>query len=102
LNRVYRRRGTNLEEGDQNKPVVDPEIRNKVEGETLEEAALVDPGDDSSQPEEDADIGNDDMAELVWLEEWQTGRKVVGALGVGLLARRVGEEIHWPAEELII
>jgi len=68
-----------LQESDQHEPVVDPEIRNEVGAEDLEESKPVDRVAQSSSPEEDANVRNDDLAPLVGREHCSARFEVVGA-----------------------
>ena len=65
-----------LQEGDEDQPMVDPEVRHEVESEHLGEAAGVRPPGECTQPDEDDHVGNDDLAEFMRLEERRTGDEV--------------------------
>ena len=85
---VMRKEGVSvLQESDQYKPVVDPgkmlagviergnrryipEVRNEVSAEDLEESKPVDRVVQSSKPEQDANIGYDDLSPLIGGEHW--------------------------------
>lgn len=89
-----------LEERDQDKPVVDPEVGLEVKAESVGEAKSVDRGSNTDSPDDDTDIRHDDLQEVVGSKEVMcVGVEVVSALGVTLLARGVGEQVHRPAND---
>ena len=47
-----------LQEGNQNQPVVNPKIRDDIYAESLQETIVVDGSKDTTQPEEDAQVGD--------------------------------------------
>lgn len=88
-----------LEEGDEDEPVVDPEVRKEIDTEDVQEAPSLDRVSDSSQPDEDANIGDDDVGELMRGEQRGLGREVVREAGVGPLASSVPDEVERPADQ---
>lgn len=89
-----------LEERDQDKPVVDPEVGLEVKAESVGEAESVDRGSNTNSPDDDTDIRHDDLQEVVGSKEVVcVGVEVVSALGVTLLTRGVGEQVHRPAHD---
>ena len=76
-----------LEEGDEDEPVVDPEVGREVEAEDVREAEERDGVPDGDGPEEDADVGEDDLEVLVWLEDRRGGVEVWWVLEI---SRRSG------------
>lgn len=58
-----------LEEGDEDEPVVDPEVGMDVDGEDGEEAPGVDGVSESRRPDENADVGDEHVGELVRSEQ---------------------------------
>lgn len=73
-----------LEEGDQDEPVVDPEVREAVDADHLQETASHRPVNKSADPEENTNITDDDLAVLVRSENGRRRLEVVGPLGVFL------------------
>lgn len=65
-----------LEERDEDEPVVDPKVGNKVGAEDLEEAEVVDCSNDAREPKYNANVGDDDLPILVRGEEGRLGHKV--------------------------
>lgn len=102
--------------------MVDPEVGDEVESEHLGEAAGVRPPGECTQPDEDAHVGNDDLAEFMRLEERRTRDEVcriarqinycpgcglanvkrltVGEFRIPLLSGCVEDDVHGPTEEL--
>ena len=89
-----------LEEGDQNEPVVGPEVRDTVDARHLQEPTGHRPVDKSTNPEENTDVTEDDLAVLVRRKHDRRRFEVVGHLGVVVLTRIIPEKIHRPSEEL--
>jgi len=89
-----------LEEGDQNEPVVDPEVRDTVDAGHLQEPTGHRPVDKSTNPEENTDVTDDDLVVLVGSKNDRRRLEVVGHLGVVALTRSIPDKIHWPSEEL--
>jgi len=99
---VMRKEGVSvLQESDQYKPVVDPEVRNEVGAEDLEDSKPVDRVVQSSKPEQDANIGYDDLSPLIGGEHWSARVEVVGARGVARLTGRVEDQVRRPATQQI-
>ena len=106
-----------LEVGDEDKPVVDPEVRDDVHDKHLREGALVRPVSEGGEVEEDTNVRHDDLHPVLGLEDdrfgvevWRLGllekldweqRLTVGALGVVLLACSVADEVRREPEELL-
>lgn len=90
-----------LEEGDHNQPVVDPEVRDTVDAGHLQEPTGDRPVDKSTNPEEDANVTDDDLAGLVGSENDRRRLEVVGHRGVVVLARSIHDKIHRPPAELL-
>jgi len=89
-----------LKEGDEDKPMVDPEVGDEVHAEHGCEAEGSRPDDEGCEPEEETDDGDQDLVVLVRGEErWGAGQ-VVDAFGVTFLAGGVGEDVCWPADDL--
>jgi len=88
-----------LEEGDQNEPVVDPEVRDTVDAGHLQEPTGHRPVDKSTNPEENTDVTDDDLVVLVGSENHRGRPEVVGRLGVVGLASTIPDKIHRPSEE---
>jgi len=89
-----------LEEGDQNEPVVDPEVRDTVDAGHLQETTGHRPVDNRSKPEENTDITDDDLIALVRGEHDRPRQVVAGELGVMALARSIIEKIIRQPDEL--
>lgn len=83
-----------LQEGDQDEPVINPEIRADIRLESSEETIGVASPYDASQPNEDADIGDNDILVLAGCEHDSVGVEVVASLGVLLLACCVPDKVH--------
>lgn len=90
-----------LEEGDQNQPVVDPEVRNTIDAGHLQEPTGDRPVDKSTNPEEDTYVTDDDLVVLVDSENDRRRPEVVGHLGVVVLARSIHEKVHRPSAGLL-
>ena len=58
-----------LQESNEDEPVVHPEVREEVDAEHFGEGARDGPVDEAGDPEGDADVGDDDLGELMRLEE---------------------------------
>jgi hypothetical protein len=91
-----------LEEGDQNKPVVDPKIRGEIGLESRQETKGLNRPDDSTKPEDNADVGEDNLAILTRAKHDCRGIVVVAECRVAPLASGVPDEIHWEAEALTV
>jgi len=89
-----------LEEGDQNEPVVDPEVRDTVDAGHLKEATSDRPVNKSADPEQDTNITQDDLVVLVGTENDSGRLEVVGRLRVVALTSGIDEEIQRPPDEL--
>jgi hypothetical protein len=89
-----------LEEGDQNEPVVDPEVGDTVDAGHLQETTSHGPVDKGSDPEENTDVTDDDLVVLVRGENDRRRLEVVGHLGVVALTSSIADKIHRPPEEL--
>jgi hypothetical protein len=97
---VWKERVRVLEERDEDEPVVNPKVGNKVGAEDLEEAEVVNCGNDTREPKYDADVGDDDLPILVRGEEGRLWHKVVGASGIPL-STGVGGNVHLPTDKEI-
>jgi hypothetical protein len=82
-----------LEEGDENEPMVDPKIGDKVGLEDGEESESVDSETNSGEPKEDTDVGDDNLPVVVRGEHHSGGVEVVSAFGVPLLTGGVPYEV---------
>lgn len=65
-----------LQVGDEDKPVVDPEVRDEVHDEHFAERALVRPVSESGKVQGDTDVGSDDLPEMLGLEDDCVGVEV--------------------------
>lgn len=81
--------------------LVDPKVRDKVQGHHLGEAAVVGPDGEGGEGEEDAEVGDEDLPSVGGLEDDGSGVKVVCALGVVELSRGVLDQVQGPAEDLL-
>ena len=89
-----------LEEGDQNEPVVDPEVRDTIDAGHLGESTGDRPVDKSSDPEENTNVTDDDLAVLVRGKYDRRRLEVVGRLGVVALTSSIADKIHRPPAKL--
>ena len=89
-----------LEEGDQDEPVVDPEVRDSVDAGHLEETTSHGPVNKCSDPEQNTDIAEDDLVALVRSENDRGRPEVVGPHGVVVWTGSIEKEIERPPEEL--
>ena len=78
-----------LEEGDQHEPMVDPEVREAIDADHLQETASHRPVDKSADPEQNTNITEDDLAVLMRSENGRRRLEVVGPPAV-LLTSSVG------------
>lgn len=78
-----------LKEGDEDKPVVYPEVRHEVDTEHLFEATRHGPRDKPNKPQNDADVRNDDLAVLVGRKERLARGKVWTIIQRGANDRKV-------------
>jgi len=90
-----------LQESDQHEPMIDPEIRDEVGTEDLEEPKLVNRVVQSSGPEEGANVRNDDLSPLVRRKHCGAGVEMVGARGVTSLTGRVEDQVGGPTAQQI-
>ena len=90
-----------LEEGDQNEPVVDPEIRDTVDAGHLQETTGYRPIDKSSDPEENTNGADDNLVVLVRSENDRRRLEMVGHLRVVALTSSIADEIQRPPKELV-
>lgn len=88
-----------LEEGDEDEPVVDPEVRKEVNAEDVQETESHEGVSETSHPDDNANVGDDDVGVLVGSEQRGLGREVVREAGVGALASSVPDEVERPSEE---
>jgi len=88
-----------LEERNEDQPRVDPEVRYAIgahHGPKSKRATRVNKG---RNPQQYAHIRNDDVVPLMICENDRRRLEVVGEAWIRALASRVGDEVHWPAEE---
>ena len=110
-----------LQVGDEHQPVVDPEVRNDVEHNDLGNGPFVCPVAEDREGAQEANVGSDDLAPVLRLEDdrvgvevcgiqhqivgtrckGEEGRHTVGPLGVVQLAGSVTDQVQGPAEELL-
>lgn len=90
-----------LEEGDQDEPVVDPEVRDTIDDGNFGKATFVAPESESTDHGDKSGVGKDNVPELALLEDDRRWRKVVGTLGVAQLATGVLEEVQRPSKDLV-
>jgi len=90
-----------LQESDQHEPVINPEVRNEVGTEDLEESKLVDRVAQTNGPEQGTDVRDDDLPPLVRREHYCTGFEMVGARGVTFLTVRVEDQVGRPTAQQV-
>jgi len=78
-----------LEEGDQHEPVVDAEVWDSVDAGHLQETTSHRPVNKSSDPEQNTNITEDDLAALVRSEHDRGRLEVVGPTGVVALTSSI-------------
>ena len=89
-----------LEVGDENEPVVNPEVRENVKNEHLGDRTLVSPVAKTSHDGSDTNVGQDDVKVVTGLENDGSGVKVVGSRRVVRLSTGVHDEVGGPSENL--
>lgn len=89
-----------MKERDQNQPMVYPQVRHEVKSENFHEPALHGPANERREPNENTEIGEEDLAVLVWRKEWRLGHKVIRPRRVRPLSRDVHEKIKRPSKHL--
>lgn len=71
-----------LEESDQDQPVVDPEVRDTVETEHIEETVLVNESANDTHPDRDTNDRDDNLAVVVRGEHRRAGYKVYHSMSM--------------------
>jgi len=89
-----------LQEGDQHEPRVDPEVREAIDAHHGSKAKSERSIQEGTDPEEDADIGDDDLLILMRSKDDRVGIKVVCEARVRAVTSGVPDEVHGPSEEL--
>ena len=90
-----------LEEGDEDKPVVYPEVGNDVKAEDRSKSVSMDEVSNRTKPKQDANIGKNDLSAVVGLEHDGAGAVVVGTLGVSPLTRCISRQVHKPTADQV-
>lgn len=93
-----------LKVGDENQPMVDPEVRDNVVAQDRNKSPFLDGDEDERQGSQDTQVGDNDIHKVLFIKDRRSRNKVVDhPLRVvrELLASNVGEEIHVPSKELL-
>jgi hypothetical protein len=91
-----------LEEGNEDEPVIDPDVRGEVDFKRGEEPKVRDRETDEEEPEEDAKIRPEDLGALVGFEDDGGGQEVRCPARVTGLTAGVVEEVDGETSDLII